>query len=284
MSAADSGDLFDVKPPPPMPPVAGVWHVGTSGFEFDDWRGTVYPAHLAGRGLLAHYLNEFKFNALELNWTFYHMPGAHALESFAARTPSQYALALKIHGSITHERGQRAPEAACAAFNDAVKPLRDAGKLAALLFQFPFAFKNNAANRAYVEQCRSCFPGDPVAIEFRHASWLLPETDQWLGSIGCAYCCVDEPALEGLMPLHAARTAPFVYARLHGRNPNWFTAGEKERYNYDYRDAELRSILDTIACAAKGAKKMLVFFNNCHMGRAVKNAMTFRAMLEEHAG
>ena len=274
---ADTGDLFPLDAGT-MPALGGSWFIGTSGFQFDDWRGTVYPAHLSGRGLLAHYLNVFAFNALELNFTFYRMPGPRSLASFAQRTPPQYQLAVKAHKDISHS-GQGADiGAAAAALDAALEPVRDAGKLAALVVQFPFSFRNTAEHRSRIERIRSLFPNDPLVVEFRHESWSGPETDELLARLGCAQCCVDEPQLKGLMPFRAVATSPLFYARFHGRNAAWFTAGEKERYNYDYSDAELRSLVDRIRPLAGSARKLLVFFNNCYMGRAVKNALRFREL------
>jgi len=274
-------ELFAPRARAPLPAIRGCWFVGTSGYVFSDWRGTVYPAQLSERGMLAYYLDTFKFNALELNFTFYHMPTAAQMASFVARVPPRYQLAVKAHQSLTHHRGDMHDAPACAAFRDALVPLRDAHTLAAVLLQFPFAFHRTPAHCDWLRICRERFPDDPLAIEFRHNSWHVPETDALLRELGCAYCMVDAPARRGLMPLHCADTGPLLYVRLHGRNRAWFTAGEKERYNYNYSDEELRDILRRVRTLADQTKKILVFFNNCYMGRAVTNALRFRQLLSE---
>jgi len=277
-------ELFPEAAPAPLPAIAGNYYIGTSGYVFPDWRGTVYPAHLSDRELLPHYLNVWKFNALEINVTFYRMPTARMLASFDERTPPDYQLAIKVFRELTHVPHTEAPRAQAAEMSAALQPLRDSGKLAALLFQFPYSFKHTRENRDYLRVCRALFPADPLVVEFRNASWHTPETDELLRELDCAYCAVDEPQLRGLVPFHDAVTSPLGYARLHGRNEHWFTAGEKERYNYDYSDRELRDLFTRIRRMAEQTRKMLIFFNNCYMGRAVKNAMHMRQLVVKEGG
>ena len=274
-------ELFPRLPAEVCQPLRDNYYLGTSGYQFDDWRGTVYPAHVNERGLLGYYLHMFRFNALELNYTFYSMPSARTLQVFAERTPAGFQIAVKAHQEITHATLQREPRGAFRSFSEALCPLREAGKLAAVLLQFPFRFRNTPENRAYLGTCREAFGDDPVAVEFRHASWIAPEVEPLLRGLDLAYCSADEPALEGLVPFHAAVTAPLGYARFHGRNREWFTAGEKRRYDYDYSDDELRALVQRVSGMAGGVRKLLLFFNNCYMGRAVKNALRFRELLHE---
>ena len=274
-------DLFPDIHAAALPSLGENIYVGTSGFMFADWRGTVYPAHLSDHETLPYYLNVFAFNALELNFTFYTAPSPRLLEPFVQRTPPAYQIAVKAFKGITHARPDDVTPGDFAACRDALAPARDAGKLAAVLLQFPYAFHSTEGNRVYLKRCRAELPDDPLAIEFRHKSWASDETDALLKAEGLACCAVDEPALEGLVPLRTAVTAPLGYARFHGRNPAWFSAGEKERYNYLYSDDELRDFVQRVRQMAKNVKKMLVFFNNCYMGKAIKNALRFRELLSE---
>ncbi len=276
-------DLFPECMPVALPPLAGNCFVGTSGYIFPDWRGTVYPAHLSDRELLAYYLNEWQFNALELNFTFYRMPDAPMLEAFARRTPPQYQVAVKAFQAITHAPLSDATRDACGTFARAVAPLQHAGKLAAVLLQFPTAVHDTPAAREQISRCRDWLGDLPLAVEFRHASWNTPAAAEFLRSHGLCFCAADEPALPGLMPFTAFVTAPLGYVRLHGRNQAWFSAGEKERYNYDYRTSELSALLRRIRTMADQTKKLLIFFNNCYMGHAVRNARSFRELLRAAA-
>jgi len=272
-------DLFPACVPVALPPIAGHCFVGTSGYVFPDWRGTVYPAHLSDRELLAYYLNEWQFNALELNFTFYRMPDAPLLEAFARRTPPGYHVAVKAFQAITHAPPGDATRAACTAFAGALAPLQQAGKLAAVLLQFPNAVHDTPAAREHICRCRDWLGDLPLAVEFRHASWNTPTAAAFLRAHALCFCAADEPALPGLMPFTAFVTAPLGYVRLHGRNQAWFSAGEKERYNYEYCATELGALAHRIRVMAAQTKKLLIFFNNCHMGHAVRNARTFRELL-----
>jgi uncharacterized protein YecE (DUF72 family) len=272
-------DLFPECRAAAMPPIAGNCYLGTSGYSFPDWRGTVYPAHVSDREMLAHYLNEWQFNALELNVTFYRMPDAALLEAFAQRTPPQYQLAVKAYRDITHAAPGADPLQACAEFARALAPLRQADKLAAVLLQFPTAFHDTPAARDHLHVCQDELGDVPLAVEFRHVSWNTPAAAEFLRTQGMAFCAADEPALPGLMPFTDFVTAPLGYVRLHGRNRAWFTAGEKDRYNYDYSTMELRALIARVRAMAAQTKKLLIFFNNCHMGRAVRNARAFRDLL-----
>ena len=262
-------------------PLAGNVYVGTSGFVFDDWYGTVYPARLKPRETLAYYLNEFHFTALELNVTFYRMPTSDFLGKFVARTPPAFPLAVKVHRDITHMPAPHPSREAATLFMDAIAPLREAGKLAALLLQFPYSFHRTAAHCDYVKECRDAFPDVPLAVEFRHDSWHTNDIPPMLRDSGMSLCAVDEPRIQKLMPFSTRVTSPLGYVRLHGRNRAWFTAGEKERYNYDYSSRELDDIVSRIRSIAAQTQKVLVFFNNCYMGRAVKNAYAVRERMAQ---
>lgn len=272
-------DLFPACRSAAMPPIAGNCYLGTSGYSFPDWRGTVYPAHVSDREMLAYYLNEWQFNALELNVTFYRMPNAALLEAFAQRTPPQYQLAVKAYRDITHAAPGANPHQACTTFAGALAPLRQAGKLAAVLLQFPTAVHDTPATREQISRCRDWLGDLPLAVEFRHASWNTQCAADFLRTHGMAFCAADEPALPGLMPFTDFVTAPLGYVRLHGRNRAWFTADEKDRYNYDYSATELRALIARVRAMAAQTRKLLIFFNNCYMGRAVRNARTFRDLL-----
>lgn len=280
-SSASQEDLFQSAASPPVRPFAGRWFIGTSGYVFSDWRGTVYPADIAERDMLTYYLHHFHFNALELNFTFYRMPTARQLERFAARVPPNFQLAVKAHQSITHERPKPDDHVPFRDFSDALGPLQESNTLGAVLLQFPYSFQHTPGSCDWLRRCRDELPNLPLVIEFRHVSWCVPEAVALLHTLQCVFCIVDGPRLRGLMPLFCADTGPFLYLRLHGRNPNWFSGGAKERYNYDYSDDELRDILRRVRAVADQTKKILAFFNNCYMGRAVTNALRFRQLISE---
>ena len=250
--------------------------VGTSGFDYDDWRGVFYPADLPKGRFLEHYAEHFK--ALELNFSYYRMPTARQLDSMVRRTRGTVTFAIKAHRSMTHER--TAGEGDLAAFEEALAPLREAGVLGAVLAQFPQSFHQTEENRAYLKRLVDRL-GPPFVAELRRADWAEPALLDWLGRIGAGFCCVDEPSLPGLMPPVAAATARPAYVRFHGRNARkWYVHDRpEERYDYRYADRELAAWVPKILELERKAGEVLVFFNNHFQGKAVDGAEALGRLL-----
>lgn len=252
--------------------------VGTCGYSYDDWRGAFYPARLAKGRMLEYYAQEFSFT--EVNSTFYHIPAVRVMEALAKKTPEGFIFTVKAHASLTHER-EAEFTGHTEKFRIMLRPLQEAGKLGAVLFQFPFSFHNNGENRDYLVRLRELFPSIPVAVEFRHTGWVQESTFALLRSLDFAYACVDEPRLKGLVGPVTVRTAGFAYVRFHGRNAaKWWRHGEPwERYDYLYSQAELGEWVPRIKSMAEGAKRVFVAFNNHPRGQAVANARMLQEMI-----
>jgi uncharacterized protein YecE (DUF72 family) len=250
--------------------------IGTSGFDYDDWRGCFYPERLARREFLAYYAGHFK--ALELNFSYYRMPEARQLASMVERTDGGVDFSIKAHRSMTHERVATATEVA--AFNAALEPLRDAGRLGAVLLQFPYSFHQRQENREYLKRLADAV-GPPLVVELRQGDWAADPIIDWLRRIGIGYCSVDEPRLKGLMPPRAVATAAPGYVRFHGRNAaKWFEHDRpEERYDYRYPAHELEEWVPRIRDLEQQVDKVLVFFNNHFQGKAVDAAKQLEQLL-----
>jgi uncharacterized protein YecE (DUF72 family) len=215
-----------------IPPGHGIV-VGTSGYSFSDWVGPFYPPRTRSGDFLAYYARHF--DAVEVNSTYYRIPPARMIEQMEQKTPPGFRFVVKLHQSMTHER-ERDP-ALYREFLAAIEPLKIAGKLDGLLAQFPWSFQRTSATLDHLGALRERLPGEPLFVEFRHASWDAPETAPWLREHGLGFCAVDEPALEGLMPPVTMVTAADAYVRFHGRNArNWWGGGGSGR-----RDEERRA-------------------------------------------
>lgn len=140
-------------------------HRHTSGFSYDDWIGPFYPPGLPAREQLSFYAREFA--TAEINTTYYRVPEARLVAGWAARTPDGFTFSVKAHQGLTHEREQ--PD--FASFVEVLRPLVEAGKLAAVLAQFPYSFHPTPANRDYLPRVRDGFGDLPTVVEFRHAGW-----------------------------------------------------------------------------------------------------------------
>jgi len=249
--------------------------IGTSGFSYPDWIGTVYPEGLPAREHLAFYAAEFP--TVEINMTYYRVPDPRTTQGWARRTPESFLFSVKAFQGLTHDRED--PD--FAGFAAAMQPLVQAGKLACILAQFPYSFHPTPANRDYLKRLRDGLGDLPAVVEFREAGWLSQETFDLLRSLRLGFCSVDEPRLKGLMPPVAIATGPVAYVRFHGRNAaKWYNHQEAwERYNYTYSTDELREWAPRIRQLDAAAELTLVYFNNHYAGQAVRGARDLGQLL-----
>src|SRR5262249_14502506 len=152
--------------------------------------------------------------------------------------------------------------------------LRDAGKLGAVLLQFPFSFHRNEEAMAYLEGLLRRFAEYPLAVELRHASWNDAKIFAILREYQAAFCNLDQPVIGRSLEPSAEVTAPVAYIRLHGRRyDTWFSDDAAvpsfERYNYLYSTAELEPWAERIELVAEKARDVFVVTNNHYLGKGV---------------
>jgi len=277
--------------------------VGTSGWNYPGgkgtWNGVFYPASAkasAGQARTTRARGRAKFDELrfyaehfdtvEINSTFYRVPAAATAKSWAGRTPAHFEFSLKLYQKFTHPKmfeqatggdastlGQKDVDQ----FRAALDPLAGAGKLGALLAQFPPSFKNDAESRAYLDILLQHFREYRVAVELRHRSWSDQpvETLQMLGEHGAAWVQIDEPKFthsirQSLLP----NVRTFYYLRLHGRNAAqwWAHDASEDRYNYLYSAEELRPFAEAAKTASEKVEKAYLYANNHFSAKSVANA------------
>ena len=259
--------------------------VGTSGFSFPDWIGKVYPDGLSKGRMFDYYVKIWRFNALEVNFTYYSSPSKRTIISFLRRSPENFMFIFKAPKLITHDAWKKGEmeevKKNIEDFLRILEPLKSGGKLGGILLQFPYSFKRSSVNIDYLGAVSMDFKDGNVDIfiEFRNVSWAVKDTFDFLRSIDSNYVIVDEPRLPGLFPYIPGFTGDIAYFRFHGRNERWFEADGSERYDYLYSSEELEKLADDVKKIRKNAKKTFIFFNNCHNGSAVKNALEFRELL-----
>jgi len=262
--------------------------IGTSGYSFADWVGPFYPAGTRSADFLAYYARHFE--AVEVNATYYRVPDAGMFERMVRKTPDGFRFVVKLNQAMTHE-GSRDP-ALYREFLAALAPLKDARRYDGLLAQFPWGFKRTPDHRRHLAAMRELLAGEPLFVEFRHDSWLTPELEPSLREHRIGYCAVDEPQLPGLLPPVTMVTAEDAYVRFHGRNAaTWWgrggpggpggSGGGGDRYDYDYREDELKEWVKKVAALADQARRTYLFFNNCHAGQAARNAKLMQELLRQ---
>jgi uncharacterized protein YecE (DUF72 family) len=261
--------------------------IGTSGFSFPDWKGTVYPIGIRERDMLPFYEKELGFNVLEVNFTYYTLPSQKSLAAMSQKTSNHFEFVVKSFKGMTHEiwdkeTGTRVNnQEIFKKFKYSLVPLLEDKKLACVLAQFPYGFFPNRDNLGYLGRFKEEMVDIPLVIEFRNKSWLKEQTFQFLEKNEIGFCVVDEPKLSQLMPYHPKATSEMGYFRFHGRNPNWFNVPTSVRYDYLYNEGELKEFIPDIKDISKKTAKTLIFFNNCHAGSAAKNAAQMVKLLME---
>ena len=178
--------------------------VGTSGYNYPEWRGSFYPEKFSTDKMLAYYAE--RFSTVEINYTFYRMPNEKLLAGWAAGTPDGFTFTLKAPRRITHDSKLQRCEDITQVFCRTAKTLGT--KLAVLLFQLPPNFKKDAAVlRAFTELVPE---GTRAAFEFRHPSWFDEEVFDVLRGRGLALCVADSEKLSAPVVM----TADYAYFRL----------------------------------------------------------------------
>jgi uncharacterized protein YecE (DUF72 family) len=258
--------------------------IGPAGWSYKDWEGVVYPKKPGPRFDPLEYIARF-FDTIEINSSFYRPPSAGTATSWAKRVKRnpRFNFTAKLHRIFTHERG-KATAADEKAFREGIEPLGNAGKLGALLLQFPWSFKNTEDDRLYLTTLLDRFKEYPLVLEVRHSSWNNPQILEWLEERGVGICNVDQPLFSKSIRPQAITTSSIGYVRLHGRNyQNWFreSAPRDERYNYLYSLEELDPWITRIKEVAKQTHETYVVTNNHFRGQAVVNALEIKSTLEE---
>ena len=257
--------------------------VGPAGWSYDDWKGLVYPQGAGAKFDQLAYIASF-FDTIEVNSSFYRPPSPYMSRSWARRVAHNpdFKFTAKLYKAFTHERGE-APAKDEEAYRAGINPLAEAGRLGALLLQFPWSFKNTDGNQDYLGALIDRFKDYPLVVELRHGSWNEPEIYQALEERKVGFCNIDQPLFARSIKPSARATSRVGYVRLHGRNyENWFADNAKpsDRYDYLYSPEELQPWIDNIKKVARNAQESYVVTNNHFRGKGIVNALEIKSQLE----
>ena len=217
------------------------YRVGTSGYNYTEWKGSFYPEKFPQKKMLPYYAE--RLDTVEINYTFYRLPTERLLAGWSAVTPAGFRFTLKAPRRITHEARLVDCAEITRAFCDAAQILGD--KRGALLFQLPPSFRKNVDVLARFLETLP--PDARAAFEFRHASWHDPAVTELLAAHGAALCIADSERL---------RTPICVTAR-HG----YFRLRDQ-----GYCDADLARWAEAITRSTGGCQEVYVYFKHEERG------------------
>ncbi|MER6012835.1 DUF72 domain-containing protein [Streptomyces bluensis] len=231
--------------------------VGTSGWQYKDWRDVLYPAGVPTRLWLEEYAA--RFATVELNNAFYRLPSRENFESWRDRIPLDFVVAVKASRFLTHIKRLKDPEEPVHRLMSHATGLGD--RLGPVLLQLPPTLR---ADPGLLDACLACFPsGTRVAVEPRHDSWWTPEVREALQKRGAALCWADVRA-QPVTPLW--RTTDWGYVRFHeGRARQWPRYGRRS----------LETWVDRVATTWSHDDDVYAYFNNDPNGAAVEDAREF---------
>jgi uncharacterized protein YecE (DUF72 family) len=255
---------------------------------------SLYPTHLKAKDKLPEYGSHFP--VVEVDASFYAVQPVKNAAKWVSETPDNFRFVVKAYQGMTgHERQdipfETKPEM-FAAFKDSLRPYREAGKLAIVLFQFPPWFECERKNVDYLRYCKQMMGDIPVALEFRHQSWFgaayRESTLTFMKTEGWIHAIADEPqAGNRSIPIVPTATDPdMTLIRMHGRNVHGWnkprdadTNWREVRYLYKYSREELLEWKQQIEELKKESKNIIILFNNNSGGDAAGNAKELQQLL-----
>jgi uncharacterized protein YecE (DUF72 family) len=276
-----------------------------------DW----YPKRtMSAEERLRYYASRFPLT--EIDSTYYAPPAERQVALWAERTPEGFRFDVKAYSLLTghptrpkslwrdlregldpevaekrnvypSHLGAEAMDEAWRRFEAALRPMHEAGKLGAVLFQYPPWFGPRRDNRAEVQALRERLPDYRISVEFRSPRWTESERDRertlgMLEELELIFVCVDAPKVSGLPRVLAVTNPELFMVRFHGRSDSTWSDTSRsaaERFRYLYKKKELQELVAPIAEHAAEARETHLLMNNCYRDYSVRNAATLRDLL-----
>ena len=265
-------------------------YIGTSGWSYPKgegtWQGFFYPP---GKINELEFYSQF-FNTVELNSSFYRPPNPGFVHNWVKKTPKNFLFAVKLWQKFTHPKmfKEATGEDAVIAqrdvdlFKKCLEPLAKAGKLGALLAQFPPSFKNDAYGQQVLRALARAFGDYQLVVELRHRSWSDDaHTAALLRENHIAWVQIDEPKFNTSVAVETPVTSDIAYFRFHGRNAkDWWSGDGEIRYRYHYNESEIAELAERIKTTAAKVRMLFAFFNNHWQAYAPRNANDLKKALK----
>lgn len=234
--------------------------IGTSGYSYKSWDKTFYPKDVPKRRQLEYYLTQFP--TVEINATFYRLPGENMVLGWRDRVPEEFIYAVKGSRFITHMKKLVKLDGALDKFFDRVEPLKP--RIGTILWQLPGMLKKSATR---IDEFLAQLPADYIhAVEFRHPSWYDDEIFAILKKHNAPHVALS----SGGMPMNLTVTSDAIYIRFHG-----LEGGAA----HDYTRSELEPWADFLMDQAQAGRTVYAYFNNDINVRAPQNAKMLMEMI-----
>jgi uncharacterized protein YecE (DUF72 family) len=256
--------------------------IGPAGWNYRDWRGIFYPARRPRGFSELGYVAEF-FDTVEINSSFYgpFSPQSGAKWVREVEGNARFLFTAKLWQRFTHLTGAGVEEEKVVRLG--FDALQNAGKLGAVLLQFPFSFHNTAENLETLRKLTERFREYPLVLEVRHASWDKSEVYEFLSERKVGFCNIDQPIIGRSLKPTAHVTSTVGYVRFHGRRyDSWFSDDAKappsDRYDYLYPREELEPWVERIESIAKTSETIFVITNNHPAAKSLQTGFLLATM------
>ena len=240
-------------------------YVGTSGFDYPEWKGVFYPNVITRDDFLEYYSTVF--NSVELNFTFYNIPDKVRMDRFVLNSKRRVDFAVKVNKALTHEKRSNW-ESIAKQFLESIDPLIINEKLNALLFQLPPYFSYTTENRIYLAKLLDFFKGLPLVVEFRNNEWNKDSVYDGMVKRNVSIAHVTMPHL---FEYQGQMVTPFVgdiaYVRMHDR--------------IAYSEEEMESFLPILNEAVKEGRKVMIYFAKYADDAGIGNATLLRRLTKD---
>jgi uncharacterized protein YecE (DUF72 family) len=267
-----------------LPVSQGRLRIGPAGWSYPDWAGWVYPPRRSKNFHEASFLAQF-FDTIEINTSFYQPVRPEHATSWIERVAANpsFLFTAKLWQRFTHEPSATAEDERDVRAGFDV--LCEAGKLGAVLFQFPFSFHKSPETEAHLSALLRRFADYPLVVELRHSSWQTQAVLDLLREHNAGFCNIDQPVIGNSVVPSAQSTSSTGYVRFHGRRyDTWFSDDPNlpahERYNYLYSPEELQPWAARIQEVQQHTRDVYVVTNNHYQGKGVVNALQLLSILK----
>lgn len=251
-------------------------YIGTSGYNYDDWKGTFAPKKTVAYDLLTHYVNS-GLNFLELTYTFYKFPLPEKIAGIVERVGDNISLSMRLTKALMRKNPSISD---INTFKEGIKPALESGKLKALFADFHHLFTACLENFDILRALQDNFSEIPLFFELTNSTWHKESHYEKFKKAGIGLCVIDGANFKGFAPYYPICSNGGVYFRLYGKNPAWINSNDRF-LDYNYSEKELNKFVTDAKNVSVMAQNIFFSFCNVEKGNAPKNAIELKKIIEK---